>query len=127
MMFGSFLHTMTWYAKTDTVNVYVRMVVPYVMWQAQKVANVAKSGLMDSDKAMVWVPLHTEDGISRAETLDFKVGDFLVPGIAEEEMTNADFTPTKLYAKYPNAIQIRSVDLKEYGLERMWHYQIGGK
>ncbi len=122
-----FPHTLTWYAKTSTANVFTRMVVPFVMWQAQKVANTAKSGLVDSDKAIVWVPLHTEDGIDRSAMLNFKIGDYLVPEIASEEMIDTSFTPTMLFARYPRAVQIRTVDLKKYGPESMFHYQLGGK
>lgn len=126
-MFGAFEHTLTWYAKTNTANVFVRTVVPYVMWQAQKVANTIKSGLIDSDKAIIWVPLLDDSGIDRSAILSFKIGDFLVPEIAAEEMVDASFTPSMLFAKYPRAVQVRSVDLKKYGPNAMWHYQIGGK
>ncbi len=126
-MSAKFPHIMTWYAKTSTANVFVRTVIPYVMWQAQKVANMAKSGLVDSDKAIVWVPLHTEDGADRSASLTFKINDFLVPGIATEEMVDSNFTPTKLFEKYPEAIQVRSIDRKKYGPASMFHYQIGGR
>ena len=126
-MSNKFPHSMTWYAKTATANVFTRKVITEVMWQAQKVANVVKSGLVDSDKAIVWVPFVTMDGNNRSATLSFKVGDYLVPGVAPEEMSGSTFTPTMLLAKYPNAIQIRTVDVKNYGPLSMQHVVIGGK
>ena len=122
-----FPHTMTWYAKTATANVYTRTVVSEVMWQAQKVANMAKSGLVDSDKAIVWVPFIMMDGTNRSALLSFKAGDFLVPGVASDQMTSSTFTPTMLLAKYPNAVQVRTVDTKNYGPLSMQHVVLGGK
>lgn len=121
---SKFPHTMTWYAKTSTPNEFTRKEVKEVMWQAQKVANTAKSGLVDSDKAIVYVPFVTSDGTDRSATLTFKIGDYLVPGEASEELS-ASFTPTALIAAYPRTIQIRTVDWKDYGA--LQHVQIGGK
>ena len=121
---SKFPHTMTWYAKTSTPSVFTRTVVTEVMWQAQKVANTAKSGLVDSDKAIVYVPFVTSDGTDRSATLTFKIGDYLVPGEVSDEMS-ASFTPTALIAAYPRAVQIRTVDWKDYGA--LQHVQIGGK
>ena len=124
---SKFPHTLTWYAKTDVAIVFVRTVLVEVMWQAQKVANTAKSGLVDSDKAIVWVPFVMQNGTDRSSILNFKAGDYLVPEVASEEMVDSTFTPTKLLAKYPNAVQVRSVDRKNYGPPSMWHVQLGGK
>ena len=126
-MVNAFPHSMTWYQKTAVANVYNRVLVSRVMWQAQKVANVAKSGLVDSDKAIVYVPFLDAAGVDRSATLTFKVSDYLVPGTATESMVNSTFTPTHLLAKYPGAVQIRSVDKKNYGMLSMQHFQIGGK
>lgn len=120
-----FPHVMTWYRKTGN-NSFERTVVRRVMWQASKTVNTVKSGLLDSDKAIVYVPFLGEDGNDRSGELKFKAQDYLVPGEVPEEM-NAEFTPTKLLAKYPEAIQIRSVDCLDYGLLSMWHFEIGGK
>ena len=122
---SKFPHTMTWYAKTTTANVFTHRVVTEVMWQAQKVANTKKSGLLDSDKAIVYVPFVTLDGTDRSASLTFKIGDYLVPGEVSETMTSSAYTPTKLLAAYPRTIQIRTVDWKDYGA--LQHVQIGGK
>ena len=119
-----FPHTMTWYAKTSTANVFTRTAVREVMWQAQKVANTAKSGLVDSDKATVYVPFVTTEGADRSASLTFKIGDYLVPGEVSDTLS-ASFTPTDLIAAYPRTIQIRTVDWKNYGA--LQHVQIGGK
>lgn len=121
---SKFPHTMTWYAKTTTANVFTRRVVTEVMWQAQKVANTKKSGLLDSDKAIVYVPFVTLDGTDRSAELTFKIGDYLVPGEVSNTLS-ASFTPTALIAAYPRTIQIRTVDWKDYGA--LQHVQIGGK
>lgn len=121
---SKFPHTMTWYAKTTTANVFTRRVVTEVMWQAQKVANTKKSGLLDSDKAIVYVPFVTSDGTDRSAELTFKIGDYLVPGEVSNTLS-ASFTPTALIAAYPRTIQIRTVDWKDYGA--LQHVQIGGK
>ena len=121
---SKFPHTMTWYAKTTTANVITSRVVTEVMWQAQKVANTKKSGLLDSDKAIVYVPFVTSDGTDRSAELTFKIGDYLVPGEVSNTLS-ASFTPTALIAAYPRTIQIRTVDWKDYGA--LQHVQIGGK
>ena len=122
---SKFPHTMTWYAKTTTANVFTRRVETEVMWQAQKVACTKISGLLDSDKAIVYVPFVTSDGTDRSAELTFKIGDYLVPGEASETMVDGTYTPTKLLAAYPRTIQIRTVDWKDYGA--LQHVQIGGK
>ena len=121
---SKFPHTMTWYAKTTTANVFTRRVVTEVMWQAQKVANTKKSGLLDADIAIVYVPFVTSDGTDRSVELTFKIGDYLVPGEVSNTLS-ASFTPTALIAAYPRIIQIRTVDWKDYGA--LQHVQIGGK
>jgi hypothetical protein len=118
---------MTWYAKTAVATVFTRTVISEVMWQAQKVANTAKSGLVDSDKAIVWVPFVTQNGTDRSSSLNFKAGDYLVPESAADVMIDSTFTPTSLLAKYPNAVQVRTVDRKNYGPLSMHHVQLGGK
>jgi len=123
---SKFPHTMTWYAKTSTANVFKRTVVDEVMWQAQKVANTAKSGLVDSDKAIVYVPFITKNGTNRSGLLTFKIGDYLVPEAISQEL-NASYTPTALIAAYPRTIQVRTVDWKDYGAPALQHVQIGGK
>ena len=125
-MSDKFPHTMTWYAKTDIAYAFTRTVVGEVMWQAQKVANTAKSGLVDSDKAIVWVPFVTTDGTNRSANLTFKAGDYLVPGEVSDAISTS-FTPTMLLAKYPRTVQVRTVDVKDYGSLALQHIQIGGK
>lgn len=125
-MSDKFPHTMTWYAKTATAYSFTRTVLVEVMWQAQKVANTAKSGLVDSDKAIVWVPFVTSDGVNRSSTLSFNVGDYLVLGTVTDVISTS-FTPTALIAKYPNSVTVRSVDTKNYGPLSMQHVQLGGK
>lgn len=120
-----FPHVMTWFHKTGT-NSFDRTVVQRVMWQASKTVNTVKSGLLDSDKAIVYVPFLDDEGDDRSADLIFKAQDYLVPDEVPEEL-DANFTPTKLLAKYPEAIQIRSVDRLNYGPMNMQHIEIGGK
>jgi len=81
--------------------------------------------MLDADKATIYIPFIDDGGNSRAD-FEFGIGDWLVPGIAQEEMSSLSFTPTDLLKKYPRAVKICSVDLKDYGVEYMKHWEIGG-
>lgn len=119
-------HNMTWYKRAvyGTAETYVRTPIEQVHWEAAKAANVIKSGLLDADMATVFIPVMIDDKSTR--DFDFRVGDILVKGIVSDEISS-DFTPTKLFAKYPEAIRVTSVDYKDYGSLHMRHWQLGGK
>jgi hypothetical protein len=118
---------MTWYEgnNVNNVMVYTRHEVPEVMWQASKAANVIKSGLQEADRANIWVPYKLHDGTDRRDTLNFKVGDYLVRGIVNDEIT-ATFTIAKLLKKYPSAVKVTSVDDKDYSMSGENYVRLGG-
>ncbi len=122
---GEFPHELTWYKKTEQTNVFERYVLNRISWQSSRAANIRKSGMLDADKATIYIPFIDDGGNSRAD-FEFGIGDWLVPGIAQEEMSSLSFTPTDLLKKYPRAVKICSVDLKDYGVEYMKHWEIGG-
>lgn len=119
-------HNATWYAKTVTgsTETYTRTPIESVHWEAEKAANVIKSGLLDADKASVYVPVIAADGSRRA--FDFRVGDILVKGLVEDEISTS-FTPTNLFKKYPDAVRVTSVDYLDYGSANMQHWRLGGR
>jgi hypothetical protein len=120
-------HDMTWYERTikDNKAVYTRHVVPMVSWQERKAANVIKAGLLEADKATIYVPCFL-GGVDRGLNFPFKIGDMLVKGVVQDEIT-ADFSIEDLVRKYPYSVKVTSVDYKDYPLNpKMSHIQIGG-
>lgn len=111
-------HDMTWYegAMVDSAMTYTRHVIQGVMWQERKAANVIRSGSIQADRVSVYVP-DTEHA--------FQVGDYLVRGIVRDEIGSA-FKIADLLKKYPHAVKITSVDVKNYGYAGMRHIQLGG-
>lgn len=120
-------HSMTWYegALVDNTMVYTRHEVHEVMWQASKAVNVIKSGNIGADKANIWIPLILSNGSERFEMPGIKLGDYLVKGIVEDEITTA-FPISSLLKKYPSAVKVSSVDDKDYSKTGLAHIRIGG-
>lgn len=96
-------------------EVWARSVIPAVFWEQRKAANVIKSGLLEADKAAVYIP-----DISIA----IKIGDMLVKGTADK-VISPSYTTSNLRADY-EVIQVRSVDTMDYGSPHMQHIQVGG-
>lgn len=110
----------TWYTKTvvSGAESWARTVVTGTFWEDRKAANVIKSGLLEADRAAVYIPAASgKPGV--------QIGDVLVKGAVTDEITTS-FTITDLKAKYPNCIVIKSVDDRDFGSARMQHLQIGG-
>ncbi len=99
----------------NSSEVWTRSVIPAVFWEQRKAANVIKSGLLEADKAAVYIP---------DTTVSVQVGDVLVKGMVDKEISPS-YTVTNLKADY-DAVVVKSVDLMDYGSPHMQHIQVGG-
>jgi hypothetical protein len=97
-------------------EVYVRVQVRCVTWEERKAANVIRSGLLEADRVIVYIPLD--------RAINLKAGDVLVRGLASDEIS-AGFTVTALLKKYPDHATVRSVDKMDRGSLALRHWEIG--
>jgi len=96
---------------------WTRSQIKGVLWESTKAANILQTGLMNSDKYTVYIPMDQED-------LALKEGDVIVKGLVTDSITPA-FTMGALKAKYPFVATITTVDYHDAGSQRMKHWQIG--
>jgi hypothetical protein len=96
-------------------EVWTRSVIPAVLWEERKAANVIESGLLEADKANVYIP--------NTDTL-IKVGDILAKGEVDKNITSS-YTISDLRKDY-TTIKVTSVDVKDFGSEYLQHIQVGG-
>ncbi len=100
---------------SNGTETWTRQPLSIVFWQERKAANVIDSGLLEADKAAVYIP-----GVD----VDVKVGDILVKG-AVEKAIGPTYTISDLRRDY-TTIKVNSVDVKDYGSEPLRHIQVGG-
>lgn len=112
-------HTCTLYHRTVSTSgeSWTRTVIEGVLWEDRRAANVVRSGLLEADRAAVYIPL------TRAPAA-IAPGDVLVKG-AVTQTIGAGYTLSQLRAAY-TTIQVTSVDRMDYGSPAMQHLQIGG-
>ena len=106
----------TLYSKTAGTETYARSVISRVMWEDRKAVNVVQSGLLDADRAWVYIPM--------ARNATVKPGDVLVKGVVDKTI-NASYPISKLFTEH-NAITVRSVDTMDLGSPALNHLQVGG-
>lgn len=85
-----------------------------VFWDNCKGANVKKSGMETADSVVVFIPL--------ANMIAIKVGDYIVKGLVEDEVTKI----TDLEKKYQDVHVVTKVDKKDFGSASMRHWEVGG-
>jgi hypothetical protein len=88
-----------------------------VMWEQKKAANVLRSGLLAADSAVIYIPI--------AKDPSAKVGDVAVKGLVSDTISSS-FTMSKLKAKYPNNITLKSVDTLDFGSKSLQHVKLSG-
>lgn len=91
--------------------------VTQVVWEENKAANVSRSGLLESDRVTVYIP------IMRRE-ISVKAGDVLVRGLVYDAIVTG-FAISDLKAKYPASATVRSVDRMDRGSQHLRHWRIG--
>lgn len=96
---------------------WTRSQIQGVFWQSTKAANILQTGLLNSDKYTIYIPMDRG-------SLAFKEGDVIVKGLVTDTITS-NFTMGALKAKYPFVATITSVDYHEAGSQGMKHWQIG--
>ena len=119
---------------TTRAEAWVRTIVLGVTWEANKAANVLRSGLIEADKVAVYIPYARGYNYLKPrawQALSVKTGrwtlqtgDFLVRGVVYEDV-DADYTISDLKAEYDDVVAVRSVDLMDSGSPLLWHWQVG--
>ncbi len=101
------------YDEAIRLDVWKRSVIDKALWIDSKGINVKKAGLESADSVNVYVP---------DVSLSFKVGDYIVKGVIDDEVTRI----TDLEKKYSDCHVITKVDKKDYGSKEMHHFELGG-
>lgn len=100
-----------------------------VHWEDSKGANVLKSGLDNADKSIIYIPFYNgKNYLKPKEFVKDNIGNFtlqhediIVKGIIDDEFT----TIKALEAKYDDVRMITKVDTRDFGSERMQHWEVG--
>lgn len=95
---------------------WTRSVIPGVQWEDRKAENVVRSGLLEADRAAVYIPL--------ARGASIQPGDILARGVVTK-VIGEDYAMSTLRATY-RTIEVRSVDTMDFGSPSMQHLQVGG-
>ena len=106
----------TLYSKTAGTETYARSVIPRVMWEDRKAVNVVRSGLLEADRAWVYIPA--------ARGASINPGDVLVKGVVSATIATG-YPLSKLFAEH-RASTVRSVDVMDLGSPALNHLQVGG-
>lgn len=112
-----------------------------VMWENRKGRNlVASGGNVAADQAAIYIPMTLEGFLAPREWQAFEgesgdeealpwtlqVGDLVVKGLVEDEIT-PEFSVSQLKAKYNDVLQVTSVDTMDAGSPSIQHWQVGAK
>lgn len=99
---------------------WTRSVVDAVEWEDSRMARVARTGVLESDRVVVFIPLR------QGETaMTINPGDYLVKGTVTDEIS-ASFTITDLREAHPGQTAVvREVNDLGIGTGSLHHLQIG--
>ena len=116
------------YDETSRQDRYVRKVIKDVFVEERLGSNRLVSGNQSADKLLVMVPtwhlnefVGAKDYDGSVNTFTFKIGDRIVRGVCEIEITS---NPTEL-DKQVMAYTVTSVDLRDFGSYKMQHLEVG--
>lgn len=130
---------------TSGVETYQRTQIKGVFWENRKAANVLRAGSLAADSASIYISL-TKGGdylppkawqklANKAGKWTLQIGDYIVRGLVTDEIHEARIGPippaesafqiTDLKAAHDDVLEIKSVDLVDYGSPNMHHWQIG--
>lgn len=100
-----------------------------VFWEDCKAANTIKSGMENSDSAMVFIPFSVSAGYQKPKEFEktpsgwtLRPEDYIVKGLVDY-----DGSVTKLLDHFDDVIVITSVDTMDYGSPDMQHWEVSGK
>jgi hypothetical protein len=122
---------------------YQRTVISAVEWENRKAVNVIKSGLLEADSAVIFIPSSNVTTYLKPkawQALSTKTGkwtlqngDVIVKGTVTDEIhaavvspPSAAFTMTDLKAKYDDVITVHSVDTFDLGSTALQHWKVSG-
>ena len=122
------------YDEDKGYDLYQRTVIKGVHFEDSKGANVIKSGLENADRASIYVPFKADMSRQYLSPIEFKKlddkskyftfekGDRLIKG-------DIDFEPTteKSIDENFDAFTITSVDIFDFGSEKMRHFELGAR
>lgn len=147
-----FPHTITLYSydmqQSEDYNdkkVYNATVLKGVLFDATKASNVNKSGLVNADSVMVYIPFNVDSGAktylppveysASAEkekhwTLRTGKNDFFVKGETIDPGESWDGTPHDyeyMRSHHDYVYLVSTVDMKDFGEPGMQHWEVGGR
>lgn len=108
-------------------NVYTRKPIKGVFWEEVKQSNFLKSGVVNSDSVMIYIPLE-----NITDDLVFTTGkDLIVYGIIDYEIDNTSqstiSTSLKFIKETYGFVTLTTCDKKLYGNRDMQHYELSCK
>lgn len=105
---------------------YDRFVIPKVMWQESKSANVLKSGLQTADSTVIYIPAEFSDLAPKTAAKDM-----LVKGIIDFEFKNISpqsiSESMKEFREAYKFVTVTSIDNKLYGSPSLQHIKVSAK
>ena len=108
-------------------NTYTRKPINGVFWDEVKQSNFLKSGVVNSDSVIIYIPLENIVG-----DLNFTVGKgLIVHGIIDYEIDNTSqstiSTSLKALKDLHGFVTLTTCDKKLYGSPNMQHYELSCK
>jgi len=120
----------------DRADVFYRTVIPAVLWENRKAANVlASGGNLAADQATIFIPYSTAGYVapvawralvSKTGTWTLQPDDIVVKGTVTDTLS-ALFTVSDLEAAYDDVLTLTSIDTMDLGRAALSHWQIGAK
>ena len=128
---------------TTRTERWQRTVLPAVMWENRKAANVLRTGgQIAADQARIFIP--SASGANYLDPIAWQAlstktgkwtlqsGDVIVKGTVTDELhpavvspPSAAFTVSDLKAAHPDVLIISSIDTMDMGSANMNHWQVG--
>lgn len=110
---------------------YQRSYIYDVHWEDNQGANILQSGLTSADHSKIYIPfdsctnyvLPSEFKKNRQGNVTLQPEDIVVKGIIDEEFT----TVKALEKNYDFVRTITTVDTRDYGSQKMRHWEVGAK
>lgn len=102
-----------------------------VHWEDNQGANILQSGLVSADRSTIYIPFDScKDYVTPSEfkinhngKITFQPEDVIVKGIIDDEFT----TIKDFEKKYDFVRMVTTVDTRDYGSQRMRHWEVGAK
>ena len=99
-------------------EVWTRILIGAAFWETKTKVTVTESGLLRGNYTVAYIPFSEADEPPAN-------GDILVKGTLEVSI-EGNMNVAELLKLYPDSMVVKSVNPKDYGSERMRHWQVEG-